>query len=53
MRWLGLALAALVFVLLAVPETKGKSLEELEHFLVRRSPSAGTTRYDTRPKERV
>jgi hypothetical protein len=35
-----LALAALVFVLLAIPETKGKSLEELEHLLVRpeRSP---------------
>jgi MFS transporter, SP family, sugar:H+ symporter len=30
-----LALAALVFVLLAIPETKGKSLEELEHLLVR------------------
>jgi MFS family permease len=29
-----LALAALVFVLLAIPETKGKSLEELEHILV-------------------
>jgi MFS family permease len=29
-----LALAALVFVLAAIPETKGKSLEELEHFLV-------------------
>jgi len=35
-----LALAALMFVLLAIPETKGKSLEELEHLLVRleRSP---------------
>ena len=30
-----LALAALVFVVLAIPETKGKSLEELEHQLVR------------------
>ena len=30
-----LALAALAFVLLAIPETKGKSLEELEHLLVR------------------
>jgi MFS family permease len=35
-----LALAALAFVLVAIPETKGKSLEELEHLLVRpdRSP---------------
>ena len=33
-----LALAALVFVLLAIPETKGKSLEELEHLLVRPEP---------------
>ena len=30
-----LALAALAFVLLVIPETKGKSLEELEHLLVR------------------
>jgi MFS family permease len=30
-----LALAALGFVLVAIPETKGKSLEELEHLLVR------------------
>jgi len=30
-----MALAALLFVLLAIPETKGKSLEELEHILVR------------------
>ena len=30
-----LALAALAFVFLAIPETKGKSLEELEHILVR------------------
>lgn len=30
-----MALAALVFVLVAIPETKGKSLEELEHQLVR------------------
>jgi len=35
-----LALAALVFVLLAIPETKGKSLEELEHILVGRLPSS-------------
>ena len=33
-----LALAALVFVLLAIPETKGKSLEELEHILVGGQP---------------
>ena len=37
-----LALAALAFVLLAVPETKGKSLEELEHLLVRVDPSPKT-----------
>lgn len=30
-----LALAALAFVFFAIPETKGKSLEELEHILVR------------------
>ena len=30
-----MALAALLFVLTAIPETKGKSLEELEHILVR------------------
>jgi len=30
-----LALAALAFVSLAIPDTKGKSLEELEHILVR------------------
>ena len=30
-----MALAALIFVLLWIPETKGKSLEELEHLLVR------------------
>ena len=34
-----LALAALVFVLLAIPETKGKSLEELEHILVGHQPT--------------
>jgi MFS family permease len=34
-----LALAALVFVLAAIPETKGKSLEELEHILVGPEPS--------------
>jgi sugar porter (SP) family MFS transporter len=32
-----MALAALLFVLLAIPETKGKSLEELEHLLVRQN----------------
>jgi len=31
-----MALAALLFVLLAIPETKGKSLEELERFLMRK-----------------
>jgi len=31
-----MALAALIFVVLWIPETKGKSLEELEHLLVRR-----------------
>jgi sugar porter (SP) family MFS transporter len=36
-----LALAALVFVLLAIPETKGKSLEELEHLLLGRGRSPG------------
>jgi MFS family permease len=37
-----LALAALAFVFFAIPETKGKSLEELEHLLVRqaRQPQA-------------
>jgi MFS family permease len=33
-----LALAALVFVSIAVPETKGKSLEELEHILTMPAP---------------
>ena len=36
-----LALAALAFVFLAIPETKGKSLEELEHLLVRQERPAG------------
>ena len=36
-----LALAALVFVLAAIPETKGKSLEELEHILVGHEPAPG------------
>jgi len=36
-----LALAALVFVLFAIPETKGKSLEELEHLLVREARAPG------------
>lgn len=31
-----MAFAALIFVILCIPETKGKSLEELEHLLVRR-----------------
>jgi len=35
-----LALAALVFVLAAIPETKGKSLEELEQLLVRTERSS-------------
>ena len=34
-----LALAALVFVLISIPETKGKSLEQLEHLLVKQEPS--------------
>jgi MFS family permease len=34
-----LALAALVFVLTAIPETKGKTLEELEHILVGHEPA--------------
>lgn len=34
-----MALAALIFVLLAIPETKGKSLEELERMLVSHPPS--------------
>jgi len=33
-----MALAALVFVVLAIPETKGKSLEELEQILVGHQP---------------
>jgi MFS family permease len=36
-----LALAALAFVFLAIPETKGKSLEELEHLLVRQERPKG------------
>jgi MFS family permease len=35
-----LALAALAFVFFAIPETKGKSLEELEHILVRSEHSS-------------
>lgn len=35
-----LAVAALVFVLVSIPETKGKSLEELEHLLVGRETPA-------------
>jgi MFS family permease len=34
-----MALASLVFVVLAIPETKGKSLEQLEHILVRPEPA--------------
>jgi MFS family permease len=38
-----MAAAALVFVLIFVPETKGKTLEELETVLLRReSPSPGS-----------
>ena len=33
-------LSMLVFVLAAIPETKGKSLEELEHLLVRTDRSS-------------
>jgi hypothetical protein len=35
-----MAAAALVFVLLFIPETKGKSLEELEGVLLRQDPSS-------------
>ena len=34
-----MAAAALIFILVFIPETKGKSLEELEHLLVRRERS--------------
>jgi MFS family permease len=36
-----LAAAALIFVLLFIPETKGKTLEELEGILMRKEQSAG------------
>ncbi len=39
-----MAVAALVFIWLFIPETKGKSLEELEHFLARGTrPAAGAS----------
>ncbi|HWF19308.1 MAG TPA: sugar porter family MFS transporter, partial [Verrucomicrobiae bacterium] len=45
-----LGLAALVFVLMAIPETKGKSLEELEHFFVRGVTAIDTTSPAPQPK---
>jgi hypothetical protein len=39
-----MAAAALVFVLLFIPETKGKTLEELEVMLMRKGKSAQAER---------
>jgi MFS family permease len=39
-----MAAAALIFVLLFIPETKGKTLEELERILMRKEPPVGATR---------
>jgi len=41
-----LATAALVFVLLFIPETKGKTLEELEGILMRREKASGAGQFE-------